>query len=91
MTVRRWRRRFAEEGLAGLADHDRLGRPVAQLLLTGQERDQLTRWARRAKTSQALETWKTSKDPRYAAKKARIEHLYAIANRVSAEPGTRGG
>ena len=25
MTVRKWRRRFAEEGLAGLADHDRPG------------------------------------------------------------------
>ena len=54
MTVRKWRRRFAEEGLAGLADHDRPGRPVAELVLTGEERDQLTRWARRAKTSQAL-------------------------------------
>ena len=54
MTVRKWRRRFAEEGLAGLADHDRPGRPVAELALTGPERDQLTRWARRAKTSQAL-------------------------------------
>src|SRR6266851_4428646 len=54
MTVRKWRRRFAGEGLAGLADHDRPGRPVAQLVLTGQERDQLTRWARRARPSQAL-------------------------------------
>src|SRR5215472_13777013 len=54
MTVRKWRRRFAEEGLAGLADHDRPGRPVAELVLTGQEREQLVRWARRAKTSQAL-------------------------------------
>jgi transposase-like protein len=54
MTVRKWRRRFAEAGLAGLADHDRPGRPVADLVLTGQERDQLTRWVRRAKTSQAL-------------------------------------
>src|ERR1700733_1292451 len=54
MMVRKWRRRFAEEGLAGLADHDRPGRPVAQLVLTGEERDQLTRWARRAKSSQAL-------------------------------------
>ena len=26
MTVRKWRRRFAEAGLAGLADHDRPGR-----------------------------------------------------------------
>ncbi|HEU5389264.1 MAG TPA: helix-turn-helix domain-containing protein [Streptosporangiaceae bacterium] len=41
-------------GLAGLADHDRAGRPVAELVLTSEERDQLTRWARRAKTSQAL-------------------------------------
>jgi transposase-like protein len=54
MTVRKWRRRFAEEGLAGLADHDRSGRPVAKPVLTDQERDQLTRWARRAKTNQAL-------------------------------------
>src|SRR5512142_645879 len=54
MTVRKWRRRFAEEGLAGLADHDRPGRPVAELVLTGEERDQLARWVRRAKTSQAL-------------------------------------
>ena len=54
MTVRKWRRRFAEQGLAGLADHDRPGRPVAQLVLTGAERDQLTRWARRASTGQAL-------------------------------------
>jgi transposase len=54
MTVRKWRRRFTEAGLAGLADHDRPGRPVAELVLTGEERDQLTRWARQAKTSQAL-------------------------------------
>ena len=40
--MRKWRRRFAEEGLAGLADHDRPGRPVADLVLTGAERDQLT-------------------------------------------------
>src|SRR6266496_2080597 len=54
MTVRKWRRRFAGEGLAGLADHDRPGRPVAELVLTGEERDQLTRWARRARTAQVL-------------------------------------
>jgi transposase len=29
---------------------------------------------------QRLKTWKTSRDPDYAAKKARIEHLYAIAD-----------
>jgi transposase-like protein/transposase len=54
MTVRKWRRRFAEAGLAGLADHDRPGRPVADLVLTGAERGQLTRWARRPSSSQAL-------------------------------------
>src|SRR5690242_21020071 len=54
MTVRKWRRRFAEQGLEGLADHDRPGRPVADVVLTDAERDQLTRWARRAKSSQAL-------------------------------------
>jgi hypothetical protein len=39
----------------------------------------------RASTSR---TWKTSKDPDYAVKKARIEHLYAIADgEVIPEPG----
>ena len=54
MTVRKWRRRFTEAGLGGLADHDRPGRPVAGLALTGAERDQLVRWARRASSAQAL-------------------------------------
>ena len=31
-------------------------------------------------TFQRLKTWKASNDPRYAAKKARVEHLYAIAD-----------
>src|SRR5216683_7133140 len=53
-TVRKWRARFAEAGLDGLADHDRPGRPKAGLALADGERDQLVRWARRAKTSQAL-------------------------------------
>ncbi len=53
-TVRKWRRRFAEEGLAGLAAHDRPGRPVAGLVLSDEERTELTRWVRRAKTGQAL-------------------------------------
>ena len=39
-------------------------------------------------TFQRLKTWKASKDPRYAAKKARVEHLYAIADReVTPEDG----
>jgi transposase len=37
-------------------------------------------------TFQRLKTWKASTDPRYAEKKARIEHLYAIAGREAA-PG----
>jgi transposase len=32
-------------------------------------------------TFQRLKTWKASKDPQYAAKKARIEQLYAVADR----------
>ena len=32
-------------------------------------------------TFQRLKTWKASKDPRYAEKKARVEHLYAVADR----------
>jgi transposase len=39
-------------------------------------------------TFQRVKTWKASKDPDYAAKKARVEHLYAIADReVVPEPG----
>ncbi|MCX5215389.1 IS630 family transposase [Kitasatospora sp. NBC_00240] len=37
---------------------------------------------------QRIKTWKTSRDPDYAAKKARVEHLYAIADgEVIPEPG----
>ena len=31
-------------------------------------------------TFQRLKTWKASKDPQYAVKKARVGHLYAIAD-----------
>jgi hypothetical protein len=34
-------------------------------------------------TFQRLKTWKASKDPRYAEKKARVEWLYAIADRAA--------
>jgi transposase len=37
-------------------------------------------------TFQRLKTWKTSKDPQYQEKKARVEQLYAIADR-EAPPG----
>jgi transposase len=35
-------------------------------------------------TFQRLKTWKASRDPQYAEKKTRIEHLYAIADRETA-------
>jgi transposase len=42
-------------------------------------------------TFQRLKTWKACKDPNYTVKKARIEHLYAIADRaVIPEPGEPG-
>jgi hypothetical protein len=37
---------------------------------------------------QAVKTWKASADPDYAAKKARVDHLYAIADgEAAAGPG----
>nr|WP_280698109.1 helix-turn-helix domain-containing protein [Kitasatospora sp. GP82] len=54
-TVSKWRRKFAVERLAGLQDAGRIGRPKADLVLSGAERGQLMRWARRAaKTAQYL-------------------------------------
>ncbi|MFC5670576.1 IS630 family transposase [Streptomyces incanus] len=53
-TVGKWRRKFAAEGLAGLQDAGRIGRPKAELVLSEDERNQLVRWARRAKTAQYL-------------------------------------
>jgi DeoR/GlpR family transcriptional regulator of sugar metabolism/transposase len=53
-TVRKWRTRFAQAGLAGLADRARPGRPTAGLALTEAERRQLARWAGRAASGQAL-------------------------------------
>src|SRR6266516_4562110 len=54
MTVGKWRKRFAGARLGGLCDGARPGRPKAGLVLADAERDQLARWSRRAKTSQAL-------------------------------------
>ena len=54
MTVHNVRRRFAESRLGSLTDRPRPGRPKAGLSLTEVERDQLQRWARRSKSTQAL-------------------------------------
>ena len=54
MTVGAWRKRFARARCDGLVDVRRPGRPKAELVVTDAEREQLTRWSRRAKTSQAL-------------------------------------
>src|SRR6266498_5056664 len=61
MTVGKWRKRFAGARLDGLADGERPGRPKAGLVLTDAERVQLTRWSRRAKTSQALADRKSTR------------------------------
>ena len=53
-TVAKWRKRFEVEGVDGLIDSPRPGRPKAGLVLTGAERDQLQRWSRRARSAQAL-------------------------------------
>jgi len=53
-TVAKWRRKFAADRLDGLADAGRSGRPKAELVLSEDERVQLTSWARRAKTAQYL-------------------------------------
>src|SRR5258707_5139359 len=47
MTVQVWRRRFAEERLAGLIDRQRPGRPKADLVVSPGERDQCTPRSRR--------------------------------------------
>ena len=53
-SVSKWRRQFAEQGLAGLEDAAPVGRRKAELVLVEAERAQLVRWARRASTAQYL-------------------------------------
>src|SRR5215469_5026412 len=54
LTVARWRNRFAAEGLEGLADRERAGRPKEMLVLAAGEREVLVRWERQATGGQAL-------------------------------------
>jgi transposase len=54
VTAGKWRGRFAERRLAGLADEERAGRPKADLVLTAAGEAQLTRRARRATSAQSL-------------------------------------
>jgi transposase len=75
-TVRKWRARFAESGLGGLADGARPGRPKAGLVLSDAEREQLSRWARRAKTSHLTGTFKLSSDPLFVEKVVDVVGLY---------------
>jgi transposase len=53
-TVRKWRGKFAAERMAGLEDEGPIGRPKSDLVLREDERAQLVRWSRRAKTAQYL-------------------------------------
>jgi transposase len=53
-SVSKWRRQFAARRLAGLEDAAPVGRRKAELVLADDERAQLVRWARRAKTAQFL-------------------------------------
>ena len=53
-SVLKWRPQFAADRLAGLEDAAPVGRRKAELVLADDERAQLVRWARRAKTAQFL-------------------------------------
>ncbi|MFJ2006665.1 helix-turn-helix domain-containing protein [Streptomyces chartreusis] len=53
-TARKWRVLFAERRMDAQTDAPRPGRRKADLVLTDDERVQLTRWARRARTAQYL-------------------------------------
>ena len=83
MTVGTWRKRFARARCAGLVEGPRSGRPKPELVLTDAEREQLTWWARRARTAQALA-------PRARTVLACAEGLAnaEVAARLRVTPGT---
>jgi transposase len=53
-TVARWRRAFCANGIAGLRDAPRAGRPSVAVALSEHERESLLRYQRRATVSQSL-------------------------------------
>ena len=55
-TVRRWRAAFASEGLDGLGDRPRTGRPTADIVLSDEERAELERYVRRRAIEERLAT-----------------------------------
>jgi transposase len=53
-TVRKWRRAFCADGIKGLRDASRAGRPSVTVQLSDDERETLLRYQRRASVSQSL-------------------------------------
>ena len=53
-TVRGWRKRYVEQGINGLRDQPRSGRPTATIVLTEEERAELNRYVRRSAISHGL-------------------------------------
>ena len=53
-TVAKWRRAFCADGITGLRDSPRAGRPSVALELSDNEREALLRYQRRATVSQSL-------------------------------------
>jgi len=53
-TIRRWRKRFEENGVAGLVDAPRSGKTLSTLVVTLDQREELERFARRIRTNRNL-------------------------------------
>ncbi len=88
-------RNFNADGFSSLYPKYKGGRPPKFTLVARREIKKIAKsrprptehglpfstWSLERVTFQSIKTWKTSTDPDYAAKKARVEHLYAIADR----------